>query len=218
MAVHAPIGLLGGSFNPIHLGHLQLARDARDRLQLGELRFIPAAVPWQKGNIVDPEARAQMVALAIAGEAGWVLDRIEIERGGASYTIDTLQALRTARGPEVPLVWILGSDQMARLDTWHQWQRLLDFAHLAVARRNDEVMVLPDALQTYYNAHWAEPAVLNEATHGHIVDLPMTPSDASGTEIRALLAAPSSPAREKRLHDLLPPAVLDYIRAHHLYA
>ncbi len=118
----APIGLLGGSFDPIHYGHLQLARDALKQLAAGEVRFIPAAQPWQKGPITAAEHRAQMVQLAIAGEPRFALDMHEIERGGMTYTIDTLHALRSQL-PDRPLVLIMGSDQFARLDTWRSWQR-----------------------------------------------------------------------------------------------
>jgi nicotinate-nucleotide adenylyltransferase len=211
------IGLLGGSFDPIHVGHLALARAALDRLGLAEVRFIPAGQPWQKGEITDAAHRAKMVALAIAGEPRFALDMHEIERPGPSYTIDTLRALRAALGPDTPLVLVIGADQMQRLDTWRDWQRLLDLAHIAVARRNDAVLTLPWPLQEFYNEHWAQPAQLRDRPAGCVVDLDMAPVDASATEIRALLRAPASPARDARLAQIVPAAVLDYIRAHDLY-
>ncbi len=94
-SVIRPIGLLGGSFDPIHVGHLQLARDARDRLGLQELRLIPAAQPWQKGPITDAAHRARMVTLAIDDEPGLVLDLQEIARGGASKCCATASAMRS---------------------------------------------------------------------------------------------------------------------------
>lgn len=213
-----PIGLLGGSFDPIHVGHLQLARDARDGLALAEVRLIPAAQPWQKGPITDAAQRAHMVALAIADEPGLVLDMHEIERGGPSYTIDTLRALRTSLGPEQPLVLVIGADQMARLDTWREWQALLDYAHIAVAHRNASAPALSPALQAFHAAHHADRAVLRARPHGVIVDLPMTPVEASATAIRALLSEPPSPEREARLAALVPAPVLLYIRRQGLYA
>ena len=113
-AAAAPLGLLGGSFDPIHNGHLQLARDALEQLRLSEVHFIPAAQPWQKSRMTAAEHRAQMVQLALAGEARFVLDMREIARGGITYTIDTLRHLREAL-PERPLVLIMGSDQFG---TW----------------------------------------------------------------------------------------------------
>jgi nicotinate-nucleotide adenylyltransferase len=211
------IGLLGGSFDPIHRGHLQLARDALAQLALAEVRFIPAGQPWQKGRITGATHRARMVLAAIGAEPRFALDVREIERSGPTYTIDTLRELRAALGEQVPLVWIMGSDQFERLDTWRDWTRLLDHAHLAVARRADALLTPGYALQELFNAHWARPPAVLASAHGRIVEIGMTPVDASATEIRALLAQPPSPARDSRLAEIVPAAVLDYIRAHHLY-
>jgi nicotinate-nucleotide adenylyltransferase len=214
------LGFLGGSFDPPHAGHLALARAARDTLHLAEVRFMPAAQPWQKPQITDAALRAHMVELAIRGEPAFVLDMHEIERGGASYTADTLRALRRSLGGDVPLVWIIGSDQMQRLDTWHDWETLLDLAHLAVARRNHSVLQLNDRLQTLYNAHWAKPAAALARPHGHVIEIDMPPVDVSATALRQTLARdPSALTSDERLMlaRALEPAVLDYIRAHHLY-
>lgn len=215
-----PIGLLGGSFDPIHAGHLALARAARDALRLSEVRLIPAAQPWQKGELAPAEQRAAMVALAIEGEPLLRLDRCEIERGGPSYTIDTLRALRAAVGAAQPLALILGADQLARLDTWRDWQALPRYAHLAVARRAGAPMQPPAALRDWIAAHGAPgdaAAALAAAPAGRIVELPMAPVDASATEIRALLQAPRDARAEARLAQMLPPAVLLYIRRARLY-
>jgi nicotinate-nucleotide adenylyltransferase len=209
------IGLLGGSFDPIHVGHLLLARAARDALDLAEVRLIPAARPWQKGELAAPaEHRVRMIELAIAGEPRLVVDRIELARGGPSYTIDTLRALR-AQLPDTPLVLVIGADQMQRLDTWREWREIPRLAHIAVARRNDAVLALAWPLAEFYNERWAPR--LPATTAGSVVDLPMPPSDASATEIRALLKQPPAAARDARLAALVPPPVLDYIRAHRLY-
>jgi len=213
----APIGLLGGSFDPIHFGHLQLARDALTQLRLAEVRFVPAGQPWQKAVVTDAAHRAHMVELAIRGEQRFALDMHEIERNGPTYTIDTLRAMRGALGAETPLVFIIGGDQVARLDTWHEWQHLLDFANLAVARRNDAVLTMSWPLQEYYNSHWVRAETASKRPSGSIVEIDMTPVDASATEIRTLLAQPSSRARDARLAAILPAQVLDYIRANSLY-
>jgi nicotinate-nucleotide adenylyltransferase len=211
------IGLLGGSFDPIHNGHLQLARDALAQLALTELRFLPAGQPWQKEKVAEATHRARMVLAAIRDQPRFVLDMREIERAGPTYTVDTLRELRTALGEHLPLVWIMGSDQFERLDTWRDWTRLLDHAHLAVARRADAVLTPSHALQEFFNAHWAQPHAVQEAAHGRIVEIEMTPVDASASEVRALLAQPPSPARDDRLAEIVPSPVLDYIRAHYLY-
>jgi nicotinate-nucleotide adenylyltransferase len=218
-----PIGLLGGSFDPIHRGHLQLARDALMHLQLAEVRFIPAAQPWQKGAVSDAAVRAHLVGLALAAEAPdvrarFVLDMHEIERGGPSYTIDTLRALRAALGADVPLVLIIGSDQMQRFDTWREWQQIPDFAHIAVARRNDAILTMSWELQDFYNSRWRPPGQLRTQPAGLLFEVPMTPVDASATAIRALLKAPRTAAGDARLASVVPAPVLDYIRARKVYA
>jgi nicotinate-nucleotide adenylyltransferase len=211
------IGVLGGSFDPIHIGHLQLARDALEQLRLSEVRFIPAGQPWQKEEMTDAALRAAMLLAAIRDEPRFVLDMREVERAGPTYTIDTLREMRAALGDDVPLVLIMGSDQFERLDTWRDWTMLLDYAHLAVARRADAVLMPNYTLQEYFNAHWAPPDAVRNAAAGHIVEVTMTPVDASATEIRALLGQPPSLARDARLADIMPAAALDYIRTHNLY-
>lgn len=210
------IGLLGGSFDPIHAGHLQLARDALAHLPLDEVRFLPAAQPWQKGRVTDAAHRAHMVELAIAGEPRWALDMHEIERGGATYTIDTLRAMRAGPWPDASLVLIMGSDQFARFDTWREWQAVTDLVHLAVARRAGNVTALGPVLAALSAQRHCGPAELAHRPAGGIVEFRMTPVDASATEVRRLLASGAPDARS-RLAELVPARVLDYIRAHHLY-
>ena len=134
------IGLLGGSFDPIHVGHLQLARDALANLPISEVRLLPAAQAWQKEPLTDPIHRVAMVQRAIDSELPYtrrrmVLDLREIDRGGPTYTVDTLRELRRTLGDQVPLVLVMGADQFERFDTWREWERIPDLAHLAVARR-----------------------------------------------------------------------------------
>jgi nicotinate-nucleotide adenylyltransferase len=216
--MHGPvIGLLGGSFDPIHAGHLQLARDALVHLPLDELRFVPAAQPWQKGRITDAAHRAHMVELAIAREPRWVLDMHEIERGGTTYTVDTLRALRAAAWPDASLVLVMGSDQFERFDTWREWPAIVELAHLAVARRAGVAPKLNPPLADLWRERRAGPAELAHRRAGAVVEFPMTPTDASATEARRLLANPSVES-DRRLRELLPPPVLVYIRAHRLYA
>lgn len=211
------IGLLGGSFDPIHHGHLQLARDALAHLPLDEVRFVPASQPWQKGRVADAAHRAHMVERAIAGEPRFVLDMHEIERGGVTYTIDTLRALRAGAWRDASLVLVMGADQFERFDTWREWQAVADLAHIAVARRAG-VAARPDpTLAAFFGPRHAGPGELAHRPAGSVVEFPMTAVDASATEARRLLAAPT-PDGERRLARILPPAVLDYIRAHRLYA
>jgi nicotinate-nucleotide adenylyltransferase len=211
------VGIFGGSFDPIHAGHLALARAARDALHLDALLLVPAARPWQKSPITEPEHRAAMVELAIADEPALQIERCELERTGASYTIDTLRELRARYGTDTALVLVIGADQMERLDTWHEWRALLDHAHLGVARRNDAVLVLSRELQAYYNDHWVPAGEWRNQPAGNVIEVDMPPHDASATEVRGLLASPSGAGRDTRLAQIVPAPVLDYIRAHHLY-
>jgi len=219
-----PIGLLGGSFDPIHVGHLQLARDALANLPIAEVHFVPAAQPWQKEELTAAEHRTRMLRLAIDNELPitrrhMVLDLAEIERGGPTYTIDTLRERRAALGPEVPLVLIMGADQFEHFDSWREWERIPELAHIAVARRAGAPPSLKPELQRFRDARFLKYAGdLVDSPAGHVVDLAMTPVDASATEVRRLLGQKSTAQDAARLSAWVPPPVLDYIRAHHLYA
>ena len=212
----APIGLLGGSFDPVHLGHLQLARDALKHLPLDQVRFVPAAHPWQKGALTAAEHRAQMVRLAIADQPRMTLDICEIERGGVTFTIDTLLALRSQL-PHRPLVLVMGSDQFARLDTWRDWQQVVQLAHVAVATRAAAHIPLSAQIMTLLNERRGDAASVKSKAGGTVVEFAMTPVAASATEVRGLLRQPHSAERSRRLSAMVPAAVLDYIDLHHLY-
>jgi nicotinate-nucleotide adenylyltransferase len=186
------IGVFGGTFDPPHVAHLALARAALDALRLDELRWIPAGQPWQKSRVITPAAhREAMARLAIAGEPRFVLDRIEIEREGPTFTLDTVQAMR-GRGE---LFLIIGADQYATLHTWRGWRELLGLVTLAVANRPGPMPpVHPDVLRFSHR----------------VVPLPML--DISATDIRARVASGAS------IDGLVPPAVARYIDSHHLYS
>jgi nicotinate-nucleotide adenylyltransferase len=157
-----------------------------------------------------------MVHLAIADQARFTLDMREIERGGVTYTIDTLQALRSQL-PHRPLVLIMGSDQFARLDTWRDWQQVVQLAHVAVATRAGTHNRLSAELLTLLDNRRAEAASLASNPGGSVVEFAMTPVDASATEVRRLLRQPKSAERAQRLSAMVPAPVLDYIDLHRLY-
>lgn len=207
--MHTPmrrIGLLGGSFDPIHAGHLQLARDAIDALGLDELRLVVAAQPWQKPQVSAARHRLRMVELALASTPSpWrermAIERCELARTGPSYTIDTLIELRERLGDAVCLVLIMGSDQWGNLATWHRHAELLHYASIAVAHRADAQPDTPTL----------PPVAALSAAQGQAVSFAMTPHPASATAVRSAVRA------GKSVGDLLAPAVLAYIRAQHLY-
>jgi nicotinate-nucleotide adenylyltransferase len=212
---HEPLGLLGGTFDPIHFGHLRLAEECADSLRLSEIRLLPAAKPWQRSGLISSvEHRLEMVRLGVEGNPRLRLDPREAERIGPTYTVDTLASLRAELGETKPLVWIVGSDQFLNLPTWHRWQKLFEFAHIAVARRANEPFdlgELPAALAamvtdrlTNDKSALAEPA-------GRVFSIEMTPLKISSSQIRTLIRTRQSPRY------LLPQAVCDYIMQHGLY-
>jgi nicotinate-nucleotide adenylyltransferase len=189
------VGLFGGSFDPVHNAHLALAHAALAALKLDHVRWIPAGQPWQKsGTAMSPaEHREAMVRLAIADEPRFVLDRIEIERPGPSYTLDTVREL-TAAHPGTQWFLILGHDQYAGLHTWGGWRELLGLVTLAVANR-------PGA-----QVH-VDPAV--RAFPVQPVPLPML--DVSATVVRQAAASGAD------ISKLVPAQVASYIEIHGLY-
>ena len=132
-----PVGLFGGSFDPPHLAHLSLARTALQQLGLDELRWLPAGQPWQKAGrqLAAPLHRLAMVQALVAGEPRFVVDTTELERAGASYMIDTVEALQSRLPQRREWFLVIGQDQYARLASWHRWQDLLKRLTLAVAAR-----------------------------------------------------------------------------------
>lgn len=212
-----PIGLLGGSFDPVHCGHLQLASDALAQLALTQVRFIPAGRPWQKPELTQATHRARMLELAISRQPRFAIDTRELERPGPSYTVDTLLELRKQLGTAVPLVLLIGADQFARLDTWHEWPRLIELAHLAVAGREAPAPSLAPALERLRARHLRPPAAVSDQPAGALVDLAMTAVNCSSTQIRALLRQ-GLDGSDPRLAAWLSPAVLDYILQQGIYA
>ena len=188
------IGLFGGSFDPVHNAHLALARHALAELHLDEVVWLPAGQPWQKHRTLAPAAdRAAMVALAIEGEPRFTLSRLETERSGPSYTVETVRALQAHR-PGARWHLVIGQDQYASFHTWHGWQELLGLVTLAIANRPGASLA-------------ANPEV-EQVPHAAIA-LPML--SISSTDIRERVACGAP------IDDLVPTAVARYIARHRLY-
>lgn len=216
MQNRAPVGILGGTFDPIHLGHLRLAIEAAESCDLAEVRLIPAGTPPHRAPpLADARQRLEMVRLAAAGCARLTVDEREVSKSAPCYTVDTLAELRAELGAERPLALIVGMDQFLDLATWHRWRELFSFAHLVVAERPSfGVERKPEGpLAGEHTARLAEdPRALRAAPAGAIVRIAITALEISASAIRARLAA----GRSARY--LLPDPVLDYIQANRLYS
>ena len=214
-----PIGVFGGTFDPIHYGHLRTAQELLQRLPLAELRFVPARRPPHRGApAASAEQRAAMVALAIAGQPRLRCERRELKRSGPSYTVDTLESLRGELGADTPLVLVLGCDALLGLRSWHRRERLLELAHwLVVARPGWSLPALDapsdgDAFPArLLRERRVEAAELTQRPAGGVLSCALTPRDISSTRIRALLQSSAS------VEGLLPAAVLAYIQSRGLY-
>jgi nicotinate-nucleotide adenylyltransferase len=211
-----PLGLFGGTFDPVHFGHLRLAEEAIGHLGLGGVRWIPAGQPPHRGTPqVTARQRLEMVLRSTAGNARFSVDASEVEAAAPSYTVHTLERLRAELGGEQPLVLLVGADAFAGLPTWHRWRDILALAHIAVSHRPGfpvEAGSLPPELAAEFNArHLADASGLRLAPAGGIVTFAMTQLAISATQIRKLLANGLS-ARY-----LLPDSVLDYINLNQLY-
>ena len=195
MTAAKKIGLFGGSFDPVHLAHRGLAQCALEQLGLDQLRWLPAGRPWQKTGLASPEHRRAMVALIIEGEPRFAVDDSELERDGASYTIDTVRA-RLAADPSEQLFLVIGQDQYARLHTWREWQALLKLVTVAVAARAGQGV--------------EASAEVRAETHRRML-LAMPNMQISSTEVRELAS------RGEDISPFVGAAVAEYITQHRLY-
>ncbi len=210
------IGLLGGTFNPVHNGHLRLAQELADTLNFSEVRFIPSANPPHKtAPKISAQHRGAMVQLAITDNPLFKLDTRELDRAGASYTIDTLISLQEELGGSAALCLIMGSDAFAKLNTWHRWQVLIDYCHIILVQRPASATQpkLAEELSVLLHNHYSENVsdLVNENA-GYIHMQKITALDITSTNIRAQLEAGVSPRY------LMPDNVIKYIKSHNLYA
>lgn len=210
------IALLGGSFDPVHVGHVALAQHFVDLLGPDELRIIPAGNPWQKAGLhADADDRVAMIRCAFDTQAMPVsIDLQEIQRHTATYTIETLKAVRAEVGPEASVVFLIGADQLQHLDTWHQWQQLFDYAHICAASRpgfGTGASQLPAQVRDALQTRAATPEQIRSQPNGLMYLANDLSVEISATEIRSMLLRGEKPEL------LVPATVLDYIELHHLY-
>lgn len=202
------IGLMGGTFNPIHYGHLRPALEVAEILDLSEVRFIPAKQPpLRDAPCVSAQDRLKMVSLAIQEEKRFVLDDREQHRDEVSYTVDTLLSLREELGNEVSLCWMMGMDAYQNFTRWHQWERILQLTHLIISHRPNYFSDNP-RLNGY---HTQQINDLSANSAGKVYFIAVTQLDISATLIR------ENRKNNRSIRYLLPDAVKDYINEKKLY-
>jgi len=206
------IGILGGTFDPVHIGHLRGALEVAEQMALDELRLVPSARPPHRPQPrVSAEDRLAMVRLAVADVAPLQVDDRELRRARPSWTIETLESLREEIASDDQLFLLLGWDAFCGLPAWHRWEELLQHCHILVLQRPDSPGEAPEALRDLVAARNASVPQAIEGPAGRIGFIWQTPLEVSATHIRERLADGRS------VRFLVPDAVLDYIEAHRLY-
>jgi nicotinate-nucleotide adenylyltransferase len=206
------IGIFGGTFDPIHFGHLRTALELYERLPLQEIRFLPCKQPVHKSpSNTSTYDRLAMLKLAITGQPGFNIDTRELERDTPSYMYETLLSLREEVG-EIPLCLICSMDAFASFASWHQWEKIVELAHIVVATRGDYIAPISNRLNDFFSQRIiTNPQALLNQPAGHLLFIQTTPLAISSTAIRQSIKNKLSPRY------LLPEAVKRYIIQHQLY-
>lgn len=218
----SPVGVFGGTFDPVHYGHLRIAEEIAELAGLREMRFVPAGIPrLRRGPEASLEHRVEMVRLAIDGNSRFILDEREVIRGGVSYSVDTLRELRQELGKDVVLCFVTGADAFIRLAEWHRWRELFELCHFIIAARPGHLLstedrtspgALPQELEEECRERWTSSAEsLKYASGGLIFTAQTTLLDISATAIRRRVAS------GKSIRYLVPEDTRDYIAANDLY-
>ncbi len=206
------LGILGGTFDPIHLGHLHVALSLYSALGLAEVRLTPCGGPLlRKPPIASAEQRLTMVKIAIENHHGLKVDNREIERGGPSYTIETLRSIRAEIGRR-PMMCILGVEQFAQFNQWHDWQQIIELAHLViVTRAGYDLVWQPEVAKLLKQRQIMDKQLLQQSASGHLMFQSIIPLLISASEIRTKISQGDDPAV------FLPAKVWEYIQQQHLY-
>ncbi len=202
------IGVNGGTFDPIHFGHLRSALEVLMALELDEVKFIPSFQPVHKdAPCVSAVDRCEMVRLAIKRQPLFSLDTIEVDREGASFMVDTLSTLKK-KNPDDTLVLMMGVDAFAKFDSWHKWQDILEVANLAIMNRPGCVKSYSKKVNEILKKHKVESLNLS---FGQVVELSVTQLDLSATALRSFLQ------KNETVDYLMPASVVEYIQKNNLY-
>ena len=215
--ISKPVGILGGTFDPIHYGHLRLAEEMLELANLRQIRFIPTGIPpHRNAPQVSAQHRSAMVRLAITDQPAFVLDEREVERTAPCYTVDTLRELRAELGAAQPLCLLMGGDAFLQLHTWHEWEQLFGLAHIVVGYRpgftlEERIHSATAELQRHYQQRLCAANALSQQPCGGITELAIPKLEISATDIRRRVV------EGRTIRYLLPSAVADYIHQHQLY-
>ncbi len=201
------IGIFGGTFDPVHLGHLHLAKQVQDRLSLDQIQFLPCANPVHRGQpLAETSDRLRMLELVIADHQNWQISTVELDRGGPSYTVDSLNLIHTRQSPD-SLCLMLGVDAFNTIESWKSPEAILKLVHLVVCRRPGSALD-----RNIFSEHQiSDSGLLQSAKSGFVLPLDIDENACSSTEVRRLLTNGESVA------GCLPLAVADYISQHKLY-
>lgn len=213
MPTHTPITILGGTFDPVHYGHLRMALEIQEALGLPSIGFLPCRMPVHKEQTHGTlEQRMAMLALAIKDHPSFYLDTREVNRSSPSYMVHTLQSLREEVGSHRPLILIMGTDSFQTLHTWHEWKTLCSLTHILIATRPGYLLPSTGPLLPLIEAHFTKkPCLLKKTPAGYIYTQRITQLDISSTTIRTLREQGYNPSF------LLPNTVLQYINNIRLY-
>jgi nicotinate-nucleotide adenylyltransferase len=209
----ASVAMLGGTFDPIHHGHLRLALELRDRLGFDQVRLTPCALPVHRQSPgCSAQQRLEMVQLAVGHEPGLIIDDREIAADRPSYSFDTLQSLRAELGPQASLTMVMGTDAFLQLNGWHRWQELLQLCHILVVIRPGWHLAVTHPMYRWYQQHRVDQvSALQQTPAGSILLQQLAALEISATAIRQQIAADLSP------RFLLPDSVWNHIRQRQLY-
>lgn len=203
----------GGTFDPVHNGHLRVLLEVTHHLQAERVRLLPCHIPPLKEQPESSTAqRLDMLRLALRDQPDWVIDERELARDKPSYTIDTLSDLRRDLGPDVAIAWLVGMDAFACLDQWHRWRELGQRAHIIVVGRPGSAMPSAGPVAEWAESRLATPERLRDAAAGLVVHLAVTQQDIASSQLRAAVRAGLTPRY------LVPDAVAAYIDNHKLYS
>ncbi len=213
-----PIGILGGTFDPVHNGHLHLAMTCLKELDLTEIRFTPLNIPAHRAApMASVEERLEMLHLATEDNAPFKVDDCELQKDEVSYTINTLKRIRKKIN-EIPLCMLIGMERFKTLNTWHRWRTLLDYTHIIIANRpanneqGSDCKVLDEEMKIFmHNAITQSIVDLHRQTSGLVLELDTPMLDISSTQIR------NNIRNNLNSDSLLPDKVLDFVKTHHLY-